>query len=476
MSPSQSLGTFGSESNGTWLRWGLVLTPSVLLLLAASRLPWQSVGILLVGLGVQAVIAFAVFGFFRSLTSAFSPLVLLLSLIALSFLWFSVPESVSDWSVHLGQAISALLILGIIANYTLHQSGAWTIRRAHRLVRDLSERQDWPEPLTLCKELVEVAELREVSAFDAAPALALLESARPEVRLCALAALESRKHWKPGQAETVLAVLRNEAVPEVRAAAILALANCNDRLLLENLADYLRDPDARVRTAAADALFWSPDKPWTWIRFGVRKALSDPTLRNDSALLREGQTLSTEAVNDLTAWAAEKGLLGLRSAQVLSLHYTTLLQEQPEEALPILHKIVVDPHAAPLLRIELGRLLLSTDALEHTAREDLLDPANPAPLRLLAAEKLLETGPNVRAIICLRELARLPNRELALATASVVQRCLHVDLGLGLGQPLPALNSPRAIEVTRRLMAWASQPDLGDNVLESSYPAGYVRM
>ncbi|MCS6978242.1 MAG: HEAT repeat domain-containing protein [Gemmatales bacterium] len=468
--------SFGKETNGTLWKALLLLCPGMLLLLAAMRVPWHSAVLLLVGVGVQVVIAVGVIAFFRSWLSAFAPLVLLLALTTLCFLWFSVPESAADWSVHLGQAVSVLLILAIISNYVLHQSGAWTIRRAHRLVRDLAERKTWPEPLNVCRELPEVAELRSVLAFDASPALALLESARPEVRLCALAALEFRKHWRPGQAEAVLAVLRNEPVPEVRAAAILALANCNDRLLLESLADYLRDPDARVRAAAADALFWSSDKPWTWVRFGVRKALSDPALRNDSSLLREGQTLSQDAVNDLTAWAAEKGILGLRSSQVLALHYTTLLQENPDEALPTLHKIVVDPHAAPLLRIELGKLLLSADALDHAAKEELLDPANPAPLRLLAAEKLLETGPNVRAIVCLRELARLPNREMALTTAGVVQKCLHVDLGLALGQPLPALNSPRAIEVTRRLMAWASQPDAGDNVLDAAYPVGYSRM
>lgn len=475
MSARRILWPWGMDNGGIGLRLALLITPVLLLAVAALRLPAQTALVPVAGIVVQMLLLAGGMGLFRTLVPPLAPTLLGLGVVGLCCLWFSVAETTSDWFIHLSQAVLALMVLGVIADYVLHQSGAWMVRRAHRLVRELSERKAWPEPLTACRDLPEVAELREVITYDAGPALSLLEHGLPEVRLCALAALECRKHWRPGQAETVLALLRNEAVPEVRAAAVLALANTSDRLLLENLADYLRDPDSRVRCAAADALFWSADKPWSWIRFGVRKALSDPALRNDTALLREGQTLSADAVNDLTAWAAEKGIIGLRSAQILALHYGTLLQENPEEALPTLHKIVSDPHSAPLLRIELGRLLLAAEGLDHTGKEELLDPANPAPLRLHAAEKLLESGPNVRAIVCLRELARLPNRELALATASVVQKCLHVDLGLALGQGLPALNSPRAVEVTRRLMAWASQPDAGDNVLDTAYPAGYAR-
>jgi hypothetical protein len=50
----------------------------------------------------------------------------------------------------------------------------------------------------------------------------------------------------------------------------------------------------------------------------------------------------------------------------------------------------------------------------------------------------------------------------------VVQRRLGVDLGIALGQPLPPLNSQRAIEITRRLMAWAAQGDFAENVLEAN--------
>jgi hypothetical protein len=204
------------------------------------------------------------------------------------------------------------------------------------------------------------------------------------------------------------------------------------------------------------------------MRFGVRRALTESSLRSDGSLLREGQKLSQDAVNDLTAWSAEKGLISLRAAQILVIHYGCVLNEQPDETLPKLVKIIQDPHSPPLLRIELAKLLFQNKALDASVQETLLDQANPAPLRLMSAEALLSGGPNVRAIVCLREIARLPNRELALNTAAVVQRCLGIDLGLALGQALPPLNSPRCVEVTRRLMSWASQPD-ADNVLDTNF-------
>jgi hypothetical protein len=71
---------------------------------------------------------------------------------------------------------------------------------------------------------------------------------------------------------------------------------------------------------------------------------------------------------------------------------------------------------------------------------------------------LLNASSHDRAISALYEVARLPNREIALATAAVVQRCLNVDLGLPIGQPLPPVNSRQAAEVTRRVMLWAAQP------------------
>ncbi len=63
------------------------------------------------------------------------------------------------------------------------------------------------------------------------------------------------------------------------------------------------------------------------------------------------------------------------------------------------------------------------------------------------------------ALAALHDLARLPNREIALATAEVVQRCVGIDMGLALGEPSPPLHSRQAAEVTRRVMSWAFGQD-----------------
>jgi hypothetical protein len=54
-------------------------------------------------------------------------------------------------------------------------------------------------------------------------------------------------------------------------------------------------------------------------------------------------------------------------------------------------------------------------------------------------------------------VARLPNREIALAIAALVQRRLGVDMGLPPNQPPPPLNSRHAAEITRRVMLWGSE-------------------
>ena len=114
--------------------------------------------------------------------------------------------------------------------------------------------------------------------------------------------------------------------------------------------------------------------------------------------------------------------------------------------------------------MELARILKKNGLLPQDLHERLLDTANPAPLRLIAAEALLAEGNHPAAIAALRDVARLPNREIALATADVVQRRLGVDVGLALGQPLPPVQSRQAADVTRRVMSWASQSEFADQV------------
>jgi hypothetical protein len=89
--------------------------------------------------------------------------------------------------------------------------------------------------------------------------------------------------------------------------------------------------------------------------------------------------------------------------------------------------------------------------------ERLLDASHPAPLRLLAADALLMKGPFEPAVAALRDTARMPNREIALMVAQIVQRRLGVDLGINLNQP-PELHTRQAADVTRRVIQWAADP------------------
>ena len=171
--------------------------------------------------------------------------------------------------------------------------------------------------------------------------------------------------------------------------------------------------------------------------------------------------LTPEAVADLTAWVAQKGLLGQRAARTLGVHYARALSECPsEELVTTMQRQLAQPQTPAALRVELARLLRNAHALDRPLLEEMLEPANPAPLRLLAVEALLSDGePHPAAVTALRDLARLPNREIALEAAEVVQRRLGVDLGLALSEPPPPNHSRQAAEVTRRLMQWALLPE-----------------
>ena len=155
----------------------------------------------------------------------------------------------------------------------------------------------------------------------------------------------------------------------------------------EKLAEFLRDPSWEVRKAATEALLWDTEHRWPWIRNAVRRTLSDAAHQDDGPLLHHGQLLSAEAVDDLNAWVTEKGILAMRASLTLGVHYERALNENPDQALvPKLRSQVADPHTPAVLRIELAQLLHHTQLLDHEVQEKLLDPMNPAPLRLIAAE------------------------------------------------------------------------------------------
>jgi hypothetical protein len=452
------------------LRAALLLLPTGLLLLASLRHPGPGSLMLWLGTGFQACVCLLSFLSRRGWSQPIGPALITLYLIGLAWLWTGSTRD--DWYTHLTKSILLVVPIIMFAYQTLTESGAPEIRRARLLADRLAARRDWPADLAACRSLPEVKALRAALTVDAWPALALLHHPRTEVRVAALSALEFRKEWRLGQAELVLQTAQHAEQPVVRAAAVCALANVDNRVLVEAVAQFLSDPSLEVRRAATESLLWDTERRWGWIRYVVRRVLADPLYQNDGALCHNGELLTVEAANDLMAWCAEKGVLAVRAALTLGVHYNRALAERPDEA-PVkeLRRLLADPHTPAVLRIELGRLLQYHQELDPPLLERLLDSANPAPLRLTAAETLLAEhadGPLYgAAAAALRDLARLPNREIALATADVIQRRLGVDLGLGLGQPLPPVHSRQAAEVTRRVMRWAVQYDAPENTEDS---------
>jgi hypothetical protein len=334
------------------------------------------------------------------------------------------------------------------------------LRRARYLADRLTKRRDWPGDLQACRILPEVKALRESLQIDASPALNLLAHPRLEVRISALAALEYRQSWQVGQPEMLLHLAKHTTEPEIKVGVVQALANLEDRLLIEPLAEFMFDPVAQVRHATVEALLWNTEQRWSWLRGAVRTALAHPNSQHDGPLYQDGPLLTPEAVGDMTAWAAEKGTLAIRAALTLGVHYNQALAHECDPMLcRELRRQLADVHAPAMLRLELGKILHQHNELDDATLHRLIDPLTPAPLRLIGVEALLARGESTEAVAALRELARLPNREIALATADVVQRRLNVPMGLMRGQPMPAVQTRLAADVARRVLQWTSQTE-----------------
>ncbi len=440
----------------------LLLLPITLLVTVSVRSNGSATYLLWLGALFQALACVLALFSRQGWREPTGPAVIMLYVIALCWMLLAA-SGMDDWFVHLSQALLLVVPLGFFAAQCLYESGAPALRRARMLAGRLATRTEWPAHLADCRSLPEVKALREALHFDASPALQLLTNPRPQVRVAALTALEYRQNWRPGQPEIVLHLARKMKEPDARAAAVNALANLDDRNMIESLAEFLLDPAPVVRQTASEALLWNTEARWSWIRLAVRAALAHPACQGDGPMHPAGSQFCAEAVADLTAWCAEKGLLSLRAAQTLGVHYHQALTAAHDPKLVAdLCRQLSDPHTPAMLRLELARVLHQHRELDGEVLRHTLDPASPAPVRLIAVEVLLAKGNSSEAISALRELARLPNREIALATADVVQRRLGVALGLTEGQPLPPVHSRQAAEVARRLLTWATQHEALD--------------
>lgn len=444
----------------------------------AARPPESARFSLFIGAAALAITGAALLAYFRTLAVPVGSTALITHGLALIWLLVMLPGLeerpwAGVWAYAMEAWFAGVAII-ILVQHWLIRSGAVLFRKARILSQHISTKEDWPPDLAACKDLPLTKEFRDAIVFDAAPAVDLLANRRPEVRMVALSALEFRATWRPGQIDQVLNYVQGEAVPAVRVAAINAVANVDERRPTELLSEALHDHDPRVRQAASDALFWDNRRPWEWMRNGVRATLADPKLHDCGSLLREGQTLPREGVQSFLAWAAERGQVSVRAAQTLAVYYLRALQERTEDVREDLMRCVLDPQAPPLLRIQFARLLAKNRMIDIPTLERLVDASNPAPLRLMASELLLSVGYNSSAVNCLREVSKLPNRELALDTARIVQNFLNVDMGLAVGAPPPPAGSPKAAEIARRLTLWAAKSESGENALDTNFkPTGY---
>jgi hypothetical protein len=437
-------------------RLGLLVLPVTLLIIVTLRVPGASKWALWMGILFQALAILLLMtraGGREPTTAA----LILLHLTALVWLLLST-SGLQDWLIPLAESILVVVPLACFAIQCLRDSGAPTLRRARQLARQLARRTNWPVNRGDCRQLPEVRALREALHVDASPALGLLNHPRIEVRIAALTALEFRQNWRPGQPEMILQLAQRSPEPEIRAAAVNALANVEDRRLIEALGALLHDGSLLVRQTAAEALLWNSENRWSWLRNSVRVALTDPTCQADGPLYLASNMLSPEAVADLTAWTTEKGLLPMRAALTLSLHYNQVLGiNRDAELVRSLRRHLADAHTPAMLRLELARLLQHHHELDEALLRHLLAPSNPSPIRLIAVEALLASSLCPEALAVLHELGRLPNREIAVATAEVVQRRLGIDMGLPRNQPVPAVHTRLAADVARRVMFWATQ-------------------
>ncbi|MFO0877780.1 MAG: HEAT repeat domain-containing protein [Gemmataceae bacterium] len=435
----------------------ILILPVAILLGVAFQLTGQPQLVLLAGAAVVLLGCVILLITSRLGREPAGPGIILLYVIGLAWVVLATPNR-EDWKIHLAEAYLLVVPLIFFARQCLRDSGASSLRRARQLASGLRGRRSWPHDLLSCRTLPEVKALREALHVDASPALELLTHAKPQVRIAALAALEYRPGWRPGQPQVVLEVARRASEPEVRAVAVNALANVDDRVVVESLGELLRDGSALVRQTVTEALFWNNDQRWHWIRDPVRRALADPSCQDDGPLRVSGNQLGKEVVTDLHAWTYEKGVIGIRAALTLGRFYGhQLAGGATPELLEKLRGLLTSPQTPHMLRLELARLMKQYRELETNDLLKLLQPTMPAPVRLIAVEALLTLGQRPEAISALYDLARLPNREIALSTADVVQRCLGVDLGLPRDQDPPPVHSRTAAEVARRVLAWAMQ-------------------
>ena len=409
-------------------------------------------------------------GFRTAIRPPASASTILLYITALAWLWFPTRD-LTDEFVRMGRGTLVLGAILLLVRHDLIRSGVGPRRRVRQLCRWLTRRSKWPEDLADYQHLPEIQALRDTIGDDPSAVLGLLSDPRPEVRVAVLLALQHRSYWRSHEANQVLAAARQAREPAVCAAALIALNSAEDAATIQDVAVYLRNPSPEVRRAAFDVLLHNNGRRWPGVRTAVKEALSDPAFANDGPL--PAAKLSALAVCDLNTWAAEAAPLGDRSVQSVVEYYAATLAagSQPQLAAQIGEQ-TIDANVPPTMRVELANLLRSFRLLSHELLDRMSDVDQPGPVRLVAAEALLDADPNdPTATEVLRGLGRQPNRETAVTIAWLLQKYLGMDMGLPPDERVSA-SGKAAAEIANRVLQWASS-NRGSETPRHGVPAAF---
>lgn len=379
---------------------------------------------------------------------------ILLYLSALGWAWINT-YGTHDTPAQLVRGLLLLVPVGLLVAHDLHKTGAEPRRRATRLCRKIQSRTRWPDRFADVETLPEVRQLREALWEDPGPVYKLLMDPRPEVRASGYAALFGRTEWSPRESYAVASLAQRVTEPGVRAMAVYALAHVKDAPSLEIISGFLRDPSPEVRMAASMVCVDTAGLKWAFVRDAVRATLSEPRLAKDGALPGTAGLLSPIAICDLMTWSNDGEPLGTRAIRTLIDHYAVCLQSSNYyDLVPVLSQQLTDPNTPSVLRVELAILMKNFGLLTPELLDRMSNADQPGPVRLLAAEVLLQNDPNdADGIDVLRGLGRQSNREMALAIARILQQYLNLDMGLQ--HDHLEVKSKQAGEVTRRVLNWA---------------------
>jgi hypothetical protein len=369
---------------------------------------------------------------------------------------FNAPDLGSP-NINLLLAVSLIMPVALIVRREVALTPG-NMRRAKFLIRQLLARPRWPATFAEYRECPLIRLLREGLRENAAPVLPLLSHEDVRVQVAALTALEFQPSWRKGQVEAVFQCANFSGESAVRAAACLALANVVKNRHVQSLVAFMRDLSPDVRMAAANAVLWDANQRWPDVRGPVRLALAAPEAARDGPLPCSS-ALPAAAIDDLATWAGEAGAVGKRATQTLVRHCKkAILEDGSAEAIGRVTALVCNAKVPPAIRVEVAHRLQASEAFPLEVAQRMLAPGNPTMIRVLAAGAILGRQGDPRAVEMLREAARQPNREIALAAAGMIQKYLSVDMGLPVGGDLPAANTREAAEITRKVLKWASDP------------------